>query len=155
MAIKNDYWIIGEKEEVEKFERKVDFKKDTIGISYNLLIPEFQQCVNETIRSLSDGKENFGYNLEKLIKLYKSAEPSISQLSICRQLLEDAEGFMSEEEAYDFSLNGDVGLSKRLDALKKDKIQKHTQNFINLYKICVIIFLLILICLKGELEKFI
>lgn len=89
----DEYYCMGNEEDVKNYQRKLDFMDDELNKCYSSLNPIYQKCVYEVIGKLTNGKDNRGYNLSNLIKAYQNADPAVSQRKICGQLLFEDIGF--------------------------------------------------------------
>lgn len=118
---KDDFFCIGEEDEVKSYKRKLDFGENSIGRYYSMLIPEYQNCVYDVLTSLVAGKEFFGYNFSQLLRAYKETDTPVAQLVISRQLTDDNIEFLTEAEFESFAEKGkgEMDINRQLDAGKK------------------------------------
>ncbi|MCD7790809.1 MAG: hypothetical protein LUH55_09855 [Bacteroides thetaiotaomicron] len=66
---KDEFYCIGTKEEVDNFERGIDFGDKEMNSRYNMLLPKYRTAVKEVLFKL-DSREFFGYNLKRVLKAY-------------------------------------------------------------------------------------
>lgn len=142
--IYDEYFCVGTYEEVQSFERKIDFGKDAgTALKYNSLIPAYKKIVYTVLSKLLDGNDFFGYNLRKILAGYKDAEPSVAQLVISRHLAEDSRRFSAVSD-------GEKNVDNRLNYAKKTIfLQKDTDVFRFAETICHYFLLDIDLLTKG------
>lgn len=124
----NEYYFIGSEEEAHNFERIIDFGEDKdTQQKYNMLISRYKRCVDNTLDTLTDNNDFFGYNLKQILKSYKNATPHISQLQISEQLVFDSD--MGDYYISDKSSHKDV--NNELDSLKKTASPKKNSRVLD------------------------
>lgn len=88
----NEFYMVGSKEEVNGFERVVDFGKDKLEIKfkYEKLGQQYKDCVICLINNLNGEKDFFGYNLGQFLKGLQNAEPGVPTRKIEQVLIQTA-----------------------------------------------------------------
>lgn len=122
----NEFLTIGTEDEIQKFQRKLDFADDKISMYYSALHPAYQDCVCKVINDLIAGQDFFGYNFKRFLKSNKNAVTSVSQLLISRILTDDSAKYLTKGEFEVFQKSEDASLqiNKQLDCAKKTQILK-------------------------------
>ena len=139
MIEQDEFICSGTEEEIQNFQRTLDFGTDEIGNFYQCLCPEYQDCVIAVIQDLTEKKEFFGYNFGRVLKAYKNTEPKISQLLLSRTLTADAKEYLSPEKWEHFSRVGKIEteVNKQIDFAKKTQtIKPGTLLFFYVQTIC-------------------
>lgn len=139
MFQRDEYICYGTKDEIETYQRILDFGDDDYGSFYYNLCPAYQTIVNSVVQSLTEGNEFLGYNLERILKAYKNIDSSISQYLLSCKLLEDAEKYLSKTEL-DIFQNANISaktINNRIDAIKtRETIQIETVAPFYIQTIC-------------------
>lgn len=78
---KHEYICIGDKEEIEAVERKIDFGDSEISAVYEKLPAKYQECIADVIFNLMGDQDYFGYNLRAVQKWYKESRVALYQAS--------------------------------------------------------------------------
>lgn len=119
MIATDEFYCTGTKEEVEQYQRKLDFDGENIESYYRQLTPDYKKCVYEVLKKLADGRDFFGYNLKQFLKAHK--EFHVSQRRISKTLDEDTVEYLSEKEFEDFYFSGKDGMdiNNMLNSAKK------------------------------------
>lgn len=150
MISTDEFFCTGTKEEVEQYQRLLDFGDDKIGSYYKVLCPEYQKCVYSVLQTLAGDMDFFGYNLKRFLKSYK--EFKISQLLISRTLQDDIIEYLSEKEIDDFEFKGkgEKNIDNLLNAAKKTiELNEGTTTYKFVQTLCDYFFVDVELLLTG------
>lgn len=88
----DEFYMTGTKDEIENFQRIIDFGEDKTSISkmYEQLDIHYKACVNTLIQTLNKNTDFFGYNLKRVLTAYEQTEPIIKHRTMKRMFMQVA-----------------------------------------------------------------
>lgn len=140
----DEFYMTGTKDEIENFQRIIDFGEDKASISkmYEQLDIHYKACVNTLIQTLNKNTDFFGYNLKRFLTAYNQTEPNVKQRNLKHMFMQVAPFYdinldylktKNDSEA-DFKENKLSRLDKKLDDAKLRQSLNEKDN-IELYKL--------------------
>lgn len=135
MLLEDEYYCIGDENEVKGYKRKFLFDDTEIKGKYNLLLPEYQNIVHNVLCELIGDDEYFGFNFKRLLESYKKASPSIAQLKISRVLANNEMDIIKDEN----SINKQLDFAKQRGKLREGEGKTAIESYVEAICDCLMV----------------